>query len=308
MSKSEYHLLYVLSEPPVAVVHRHRHAWNTGDILFAEKSPAVPKSVRFLVLHVSEHGMAIALRILDKQSLGGDRDGYIELVAEFHAPHPNLGKWMSDGNSYQGPYYVDLDKIYSESMIIGEQHGVNDVKITGRISSYSLSKIVNHFLVRKSLFTHVSLMGCTGMSDITRSTSGRHLTGCPATLSSIDDEMMSVFYKFATTTYHVEQFLDLAYMTFDEGDYTAIRDYLYLPRIDVVEKEGLDCDCDRHRQRRDSQSDETHSRTFFRTLDKINHCAKRLGIPGDPPTILLQLSECALAMNRQRMCFARTSC
>ena|SRR5438876_62426 len=63
MSKSEYHLLYVLSEPPVPVAQKNCHGWKTGDVLSAPQNPTFSSSDRFVVLDVSRHGRALTLKI-----------------------------------------------------------------------------------------------------------------------------------------------------------------------------------------------------------------------------------------------------
>ena len=63
MSKSEYHLLYVLSEPPVPVAQTKLHGWNVGDVLSSPKNPTLSSSNRFVVLDVNQDGRVMALKI-----------------------------------------------------------------------------------------------------------------------------------------------------------------------------------------------------------------------------------------------------
>ena len=80
MNKSEeYHLLYVLSEPHVPVVHRKPHGWSVGDILSAEKNPAFHRSDRFLVFDVSRQGRAMALKISEISNTSLNDGEYVSL-------------------------------------------------------------------------------------------------------------------------------------------------------------------------------------------------------------------------------------
>jgi hypothetical protein len=63
MSKSEYHLLYVLSEPPIPVAQTKLHGWSVGDVLSSPDNPALSSSDRFVVLDVNENGRIMALKI-----------------------------------------------------------------------------------------------------------------------------------------------------------------------------------------------------------------------------------------------------
>ena len=80
MNKSEkYHLLYLLSEPHVPVVHRKSHEWRIGDILSAEKNLAFHCSDRFLVFDVSRQGRAMALRISATSDTSLNDGDYVSL-------------------------------------------------------------------------------------------------------------------------------------------------------------------------------------------------------------------------------------
>lgn len=63
MDKHKYHLLYVLSEPPVPVAQKRLHGWNASDVLTVPQNPAFPSSDRFLVLDVNKQGRVMALQI-----------------------------------------------------------------------------------------------------------------------------------------------------------------------------------------------------------------------------------------------------
>jgi hypothetical protein len=63
MDKSEYHLLYVLSQPPIPVAPKRAHGWRAGDVLLAENNPALQSTDTFLVLDVGEQRRAMALKI-----------------------------------------------------------------------------------------------------------------------------------------------------------------------------------------------------------------------------------------------------
>jgi hypothetical protein len=75
MYKFEYHLLYVLSEPPITVVQQTPHGWKAGDVLLAKQAP-VSAADRFLVLDVNEHGRVMALKI-------AAMSGHIEKMGEY---------------------------------------------------------------------------------------------------------------------------------------------------------------------------------------------------------------------------------
>ena len=63
MSRSEYHLLYVLSEPPIPVAQTKLHGWNVGDVLSSAQNPALSSSDRFVILDADKDGRVIALKI-----------------------------------------------------------------------------------------------------------------------------------------------------------------------------------------------------------------------------------------------------
>ena len=63
MSKSEYHLLYVLSEPPIPVAQTKLHGWSIGDVLSPPQNSALSSSDRFVVLDVNKDGRAMALKM-----------------------------------------------------------------------------------------------------------------------------------------------------------------------------------------------------------------------------------------------------
>ena len=75
MYKFEYHLLYVLSEPPITVAQQTPHRWKAGDILLAKHAP-VSAPDRFVVLDVNELGRVMALKI-------AAMSGQIEKVGEY---------------------------------------------------------------------------------------------------------------------------------------------------------------------------------------------------------------------------------
>ena len=80
MNKSEeYHLLYVLSEPHVPVVHRKPQEWRVGDILSAEKNPAFHGSDKFLVIDVGRQGRAMALKISETSDTSLNDGEYVSL-------------------------------------------------------------------------------------------------------------------------------------------------------------------------------------------------------------------------------------
>jgi hypothetical protein len=79
MDKHEYHLLYVLSEPPVPVAQKKSHGWHASDVLSVPQDPASPSSDSFLILDVNKQGKIMALQI-SEMSTATERPGkYIEI-------------------------------------------------------------------------------------------------------------------------------------------------------------------------------------------------------------------------------------
>jgi hypothetical protein len=80
MHKEEYHLLFVLSEPPISVPQAKPHGWISGDVLVppADNSTRI-SSDRFLVLDVNKHGRAMALKLSKMSPYMNYHTEYIEL-------------------------------------------------------------------------------------------------------------------------------------------------------------------------------------------------------------------------------------
>jgi len=74
MSKAEYHLLYILSEPPIPVAKHKVHRWIPGNVLSAPRNSAIPPSDRFVVLDGDTDGRMVALRITELQGPVGHID------------------------------------------------------------------------------------------------------------------------------------------------------------------------------------------------------------------------------------------
>ena len=64
MNRAEYHLLYVLSEPPAPVAKTTSHVWKTGDV-FLVLNGAASSGNRFLILDVNHNGQFMALQLSD---------------------------------------------------------------------------------------------------------------------------------------------------------------------------------------------------------------------------------------------------
>jgi hypothetical protein len=77
MAAQEYHLFYVLSEPPVPVAKRRLQRWSSGDVLAAPKNSALP-SERFVVLDSDADGRMLALRVAQlPHKVGQASDNYL---------------------------------------------------------------------------------------------------------------------------------------------------------------------------------------------------------------------------------------
>lgn len=77
MAAQEYHLFYVLSEPPVPVAKRRLHRWSSGDVVAAPKHSAL-QSERFVVLDSDADGRMLALRVAQlSHKLGQASDDFL---------------------------------------------------------------------------------------------------------------------------------------------------------------------------------------------------------------------------------------
>src|SRR5271170_4856503 len=99
MNKFEYHLLYVLSEPPISVAQRRRHGWKVGDVLSTPKNPAFHPSDRFIVLDVNERGRAMALKISEVSTQAVRLGEYIDVGPKgLNISESELSPGMSQNN------------------------------------------------------------------------------------------------------------------------------------------------------------------------------------------------------------------
>jgi hypothetical protein len=79
MHKEEYHLLYVLSEPPISVAQKKAHGWISGDVLVSASHPTCASSDRFLVLDVNQHGRVMALKLSEMSTVVDKLADYVEM-------------------------------------------------------------------------------------------------------------------------------------------------------------------------------------------------------------------------------------
>jgi hypothetical protein len=192
-----------------------------------------------------------------------------------------------------------LRKIYFEATIIGNSHSVDDVKVAGHFLPSFLSAIIQKFLAYQSHATENALaQGQAPLSGRASSTISADRIG-PATLPNefMDDK---AFENFKATGYLVQQFLDFIYTNFDSIDYRLVREFLNLPKKDFEEPIDCDCDCDDHKKKATQPKDDG-ARTFWRTWEKIVHCAKKLKLGRNPPLILQQLSRFSYTLHCQRI-------
>ena len=111
------------------------------------------------------------------------------------------------------------------------------------------------------------------------------------------------YETFRSYGYHLEKFLDLAYLAFNEDDYNLIRDYLRLPKLDFGNPPVLDCRCDGHIEKEKAAMKDVVGRPTFwtSTWPKLSDCAMKLGIEGEVAGILKKLSETAYLLGCQRI-------
>ena len=161
-------------------------------------------------------------------------------------------------------------------MITGPHYNVDDVTVIGRLSPVSMLKIVK-LLDQKSVsfFRDNVEQPQTNVSDRTSSISETTLNDSESVSSHGGTGKFSAYEEFLANCYQLERFLDFAYMSFDEVDYTMIRDYLNLPKKTYAEPNILNCDCNDHKKK-SVHSDDEETRNFWRTLDKMIRCADKL--------------------------------
>lgn len=310
MHKEEYHLLYVLSEPPISVPQTKPHGWVSGDVLVSPNNLTCALSDRFLVLDVNEHGRAMALKLSKISAQVGGHIGYVEIGPNgLDLCEPELGLCIplivTHDNLYiathLSAYCLRLDKVYFEPMITGRNHDLGDIRIIGRFSPISMFKIIQLF-DQKSVSVEGNNMkqGQSRISDRASSMTDMTLTDPTSAASRTETGHSSSFDDFLASVYHVERFLDFAYMAFDEVDYSMIREYLGLPKKTFTEPNVSNCDCDDHRKKIVRPDDEG-TRNFWRTLDKMIRCAEKLKLDRNPSEILSHLNETSRAIGCQRI-------
>jgi hypothetical protein len=185
-----------------------------------------------------------------------------------------------------------LDKIYFEPMITGWREGPNEVSVLYQFSESSMSalqKVLSEQWQRAAAVT-------AAMSDA-------RSPGIQAEKRSMEvdiDESKS-HAKFLEYGFHVERFLDLAYMAFDKTDYNLIREFLTLPQSNFGNLKVLDCDCEEHMEKAKSRNnDEIGPQNFMqRTWPKLVECVKKLGLEGDASEHLKELNGVARALGCQ---------
>src|SRR6266496_5836730 len=154
MSKSEYHLLYVLSEPPIPVAQQKLHGWSIGDVLSTPQNPAISSSDRFLVLDVNKDGRVMALKIPEMSANLDPAAKYTVELKELGVSESILDSGTRSSlifpNLSLASYCVRLDKVYFEPMITGKDHGPEDVTVVGSLSPSSMSPIIQQVLSPKT--------------------------------------------------------------------------------------------------------------------------------------------------------------
>jgi len=311
MHKEEYHLLFVLSEPPISVPQAKTHGWISGDVLVPPQDNSTrTASDRFLVLDVNKHGRAMALKLSKMSPHMNYHAEYIELGPkglDIFEPELGLGIFLISVYlndciaTHLATYCIRFDKVYFEAMITGQNHESCDVRVIGRLSPISMSKIVQ-FLAQQSVsgLGNYIRQAQTKVSDRRSSKTGVTLTDPMRTASHESVPSDPSFQDFLASAYLVEQFLDFAYMAFDEVDYSMIREYLNLPKKTLTEPNILECDCDDHKKKI-VHTDDEGTRSFWRTLDKLICCAEKLKLDRDSSKILTHLNATSRDMGCQRM-------
>lgn len=186
-------------------------------------------------------------------------------------------------------------------MITGKDRDIHSVIVLGRLSPSSMSAIIQQVLSQKPVLA--SSLGVkpsqTTVSYKTGSAADTTLTGLTTTTSYEELKNISLYQKFLKSSYNLERFLDFVSMAFDAMDYSILRDNLSLPKKTLSCPDDLNCDCDDHRQKA-AQSDDKGPRNFWRTWDKMVHCAEKLKLNRNPSEILMHLSEISRILGCQR--------
>jgi hypothetical protein len=78
MTRSDQHLLYVLSQPLVPVRKGTSHRWTAGDVILVEEPSTRPPRL-FLILDVTQERQTLALRLSDRPDGEIASEGYVSL-------------------------------------------------------------------------------------------------------------------------------------------------------------------------------------------------------------------------------------
>jgi hypothetical protein len=170
-----------------------------------------------------------------------------------------------------------MDKVYFEQHLEGTEESPLAVQTVGSFSEHSLAKI-KQALTMQWLQTTKS---ATGQSAIVEP---------------------NVFESTVESGYQVQRYLDFIQLAFDDLDYALVREFLHLPKINFKQPASLDCNCEEHQSKRNSQTPPLYyprnflSRTWLKMIDS----AKKLDVEGDPTQILENLSKASRALGYQR--------
>ena len=161
-----------------------------------------------------------------------------------------------------------------------------------------MSEIIDQIQAQKSLFTN----GRTQRHFHNANFSDRDAFA--ADDHSLHGEIkssVSEFANFLAAAYQVERFRDFVYMAFDDMDYSMIRDYLSLPKKRITVSDDLNCGCRAHREKLAARPRDKVTPNFWRTWDKMVHCAEKLNWNRNASEILTHLNETSRFLNCQRM-------
>jgi len=301
MSNAEYHLLYVLSEPPIPVAKYDVHRWIPGNVLSSPKSSAIPTTDRFVVLDCDADGRMVALRIMEPQGpLGHIHDDCLYALhggSEGEASASAFGSmWffnVSCNNTRVGSRYICFDKVYYDAAIIGDGGKVDEVLVVDSLSPELMKVVISRFSKRfGGVLKQSSGNGVSDrLGEDTAMSFGDAVTA-PETKTLASD---GVFEQLMTYAFQLPRFLNFAYTAFEDSDYAAIRDFLKLPSKHVSPGFNLlNCGCNDH-NRKLRRSSDPMSASLWRTYDKMSHCAERLNINLPPSAILSQLNDLCFA-------------
>jgi hypothetical protein len=305
MSKAEYHLLYVLSEPPVPVAKRKIHGWSAGDVLSAPQNSDIPPTLRFVVLDCHTDGRMVALRMTHLPDQAAQTsDDY--LCASHTDESDDSGtspteRTTSSNDSCDNidvdSRYICFDKVYYEAAIVGTEAGVDSVLVVDSLSPELMNLVISKFIKKFGRVLKQPWVNCVAdrLSGDTTMSIGDATPATGAESSHVD----AIFQQLMTYAFQLPRFLNLAHLAFDDTDYAAIRDFLKLPSKRIIAQFNvLNCGCGDHFRKARRSSDPTAS--IWRTYDKLSHCAQKLNINLAPSDILSQLNDLSSAFGCQR--------